>query len=118
MVLMDISELNEADNKTLVKAATECSRQQCEILSAPDELGDDLLVKLEQLENVRSELIHRINWKQFSLDTDSALLLSELERLDQANQLSLKARHNNQLEVMNLVKKRRNVAEQYSSLNK
>jgi len=109
--MLDKSILAHADIPTLIETAVECGRQQARILTGADELTDEQITRLQEIESVRSYVIHLIDWSKVPEGCER--VLRQLQKLDADNRRRMESRREEMLKQMELLRKRRNVAGEY-----
>jgi len=109
--MLDKSILAHADISTLIETALECGRQQAQILAGADELTEEQITRLQEIESVRSYVIHLIDWSKVPETCEKGL--RQLQKLDADNRQRMESRREEMLKQMELLRKRRNVAGEY-----
>lgn len=114
--LSDKGLLEQVDTNMLIAAALECALQQAQLLSSDARLSEEEIEKLQELERVRSNILHAIDWRGIDDATGYQVQLRELEALDASNHQLLHKRHDELAQQIKLLKKRRGAVGEYLSI--
>ena len=111
--MLDKIALGQVDTATLIQAALECAKQQADLLSEHGAMTEDSVGKFAELERVRAQIIHAIDWNGIDDVTRYQDQLQLLQELDTSNNQLLHDKHDELAQQMKLLKKRRGAAGEY-----
>jgi hypothetical protein len=113
--MLDKEFLKTADTSVLIEAASECCRQQQKLLTSIEEEEDGWIDDFQRLEEVRSYILHLIDWQNQASQLQHRKALQLLQRLDQENRERLESVRDELAARLRQLRMKREMSSEYLS---
>jgi hypothetical protein len=113
--MLDKQALQNADIEVLIAAAVECCRLQQAMFGRDDPFEEAWVLEFQQLEEVRSYILHLVDWKNSAELALHQEALRELQNLDQQNNTALTTGRDELASRLRQLRMKREMSSEYLS---